>query len=108
MTEPTEENDMQEVSRLRWDCPYCGGYMKVRTSKTHLPVFRVLYLNCTNEFSCGYRCKVEANISETLVPSYLVNADVNIKLSPWLERKVRLESQGQMRLIDEPKKEPKK
>tara|TARA_R110002012_G_scaffold321621_2_gene550158 strand:- start:3209 stop:3457 length:249 start_codon:yes stop_codon:yes gene_type:complete len=82
--------------------------MKVRTSKAHLPVYKEFYLHCTNEFECGYRCKATANISETLTPSYRPNPDINIKLSSWLKQKVKLEDQGQIRLIDEPKKEPKR
>lgn len=109
MTEPKdEENEMQEVSRLRFDCPHCGSYMKVRTSKTHLPEYRELYLHCTNEFKCGYRCKAALSVSETLAPSYCPNPAVNIKLSPWLKQKLGLENQGQIRLIEEPKKEPKR
>lgn len=108
MTEPADDNEMQEVSRLRFDCPHCGSYMKVRTSKTHLPEYRELYLHCTNEFRCGYRCKAALSVAETLAPSYCPNPNVNIKLSPWLERKVRLEDQGQIRLIEDPKKESQK
>lgn len=103
MTEPIEE-DMHEVSRLRLDCPHCGSHMKVRTSKTHLPEYRELYLHCTNEFRCGYRCKGRVSLDETLAFSYSPNPDVNIKPSPWLEKKLFLEAQGQIRLIDEPKK----
>nr|WP_273544567.1 ogr/Delta-like zinc finger family protein [Halomonas profundi] len=102
---------MQEVSRLRFDCPHCGSYMKVRTSKTHLAEYRELYLHCTNEFECGYRCKAALSISETLAPSYRPSPTVNIKLSPWLVRKMHkdvLEAEGQIRLILDARKEAKK
>ncbi|WP_083001931.1 ogr/Delta-like zinc finger family protein [Halomonas sp. GT] len=102
---------MQEVSRLRFDCPHCGSYMKVRTSKTHLPEYRELYLHCTNEFKCGYRCKGRVTLSETLAPSYRPNPSVNIKMSPWVMRKMHqeiLESEGQIRLILDARKEAKK
>ncbi|WP_193092171.1 ogr/Delta-like zinc finger family protein [Halomonas colorata] len=107
MTEPNDENEMHEVSRLRFDCPHCGSFMKVRTSKTHLPEYRELYLHCTNEFKCGYRCKAALSVSETLAPSYCPNPDVDIKPSPWLMRRLGLEAQGQIRLGEflPPKKE---
>ncbi|MGE6581944.1 ogr/Delta-like zinc finger family protein [Vreelandella aquamarina] len=89
---------MHEVSRLRVDCPHCGSHMKVRTSKTHLPDYRELYLNCTSEFACGFRCKASLGIIETIVPSYRPNPDVNIKFGAWLKRQIRLEAEGQMRL----------
>ncbi|MCA8865579.1 MULTISPECIES: ogr/Delta-like zinc finger family protein [unclassified Halomonas] len=104
MTEPEEQDDelegvpTNEVSRLRIGCPHCGSYMKVRTSKTHLPDYRELYLNCTNEFACGFRCKASLGIIEEIVPSYQPNPDVNIKQGAWLKRQIRLEEQGQMRL----------
>ncbi|WP_447529834.1 ogr/Delta-like zinc finger family protein [Vreelandella sp. TE19] len=95
----TEKNDdMHEVSRLRFDCPHCGSFMRVRTSKTHLAEYRELYLNCTNEFECGYRCKATFAVTETLAFSYCPNPDVDIKPSAWLQRQVGLEAQGQMRL----------
>lgn len=67
-----------------------------------------MYLHCTNDWNCGYRCKAEATILETLVPSRCPSPTVHIKLSPWLKQRVELENQGQIRLIDEPKKEPKR
>lgn len=81
--------------------------MKVRTSKTHLPDYRELYLHCTNEFACGFRCKASLGIIETLAPSYQPNPNVNIKFGAWLKRQIRLEAEGQMRLGIEhpPKKE---
>lgn len=97
MTENTEVAT-HEVSRLRVDCPHCGSHMKVRTSKTHLPDYRELYLNCTNEFACGFRCKASLGIIETIVPSYHPNPHVNIKFGAWLKRQIRLEAEGQMRL----------
>jgi len=110
VTEPTEENEMQEVSRLRIDCPHCGSHLKVRTSKTHLPEYRELYLYCTNEWECGYRCKGRVSLDETLVPSHRPNPNVNIRPSNWLLQKLALEAQGQISLGDfkSPKKEPKR
>ena len=99
---------MSEVSRLRFDCPHCGSYMKVRTSKTHHPEYRTLYLHCTNEFGCGYRVKSELTLIETLAPSYRPNPAVNIQLSPWLKRHAKLEDEGQIRLILDARKEAKK
>ncbi|MBT2784785.1 MULTISPECIES: ogr/Delta-like zinc finger family protein [unclassified Halomonas] len=106
MTENTEIA-MHEVSRLRVDCPHCGSHMKVRTSKTHLPDYRELYLHCTNEFACGFRCKASLGIIETLVPSYQPNPNVNIKFGAWLKRQIRLEAEGQMRLGIEEITKPK-
>ena len=109
VTEKNEENDMQEVSRLRFSCPHCGSYMKVRTSKTHHPEYRALYLHCTNEFKCGYRCKSELTLTETLAPRYCPNPAVNIRPSNWLLQKLALEAQGQIRLGEATtkKEEPK-
>lgn len=115
MTESTEPEEkliesrveVHEVSRLRFDCPHCGSYMKVRTSKTPLSEYRELYLHCTNEFECGYRCKGRVTLDETLAFSYCPKAGVNIKPSPFMKRKWGLEAHGQMPLIDEPKKEAK-
>lgn len=85
----TEQTDA--LSRLRFDCPHCGAHMKVRTSKTHLPVFRELYLHCSREFECGYRCKADLNVTETLAPSRTPNPDIDVKTSSWLMRQVRLD-----------------
>lgn len=107
----TEGVPVHELSRLRFACPHCGGHMRVRTSKAHLPTYTELYLHCANEFECGFRCKSGLGVIETLAPSYKPNPDINIKFSPWLKRQVRLEDQGQMRLgIDSQakKKEPKR
>lgn len=98
MTKPNDESEMQEVSRLRLNCPHCGSYMKVRTSKAHIPELRELYLYCTNEFKCGYRCKGRVSLDETLVPSHCPNPDVNIRPSNWLRQKMALEAQGQIQL----------
>jgi len=105
----TNEEEVLEFSRLRLDCPHCGSYMKVRTSKTHIPELRELYLYCTNEFKCGYRCKGRVSIDETLVPSHCPNPDVNIRPSNWLLGKMALEAQGQIRLagFKPTEKEPK-
>lgn len=65
--------------------------MKVRTSKTHIPVFRELYLHCSNEFECGYRCKANLSMTETLAPSRQPNPEVDIKTSSWLLHQVRLD-----------------
>lgn len=109
MTEPNEENDMEEVSRLRFGCPHCGSHLKVRTSKTHLPEYRELYLYCINEWKCGFRCKGHASIDETLVPSHCPNPDVSIRPSNWLLKKLALEAQGQISLGDfKPPKQEKK
>ncbi len=108
MTEPDSKDDEKELvgewvpihglSRLRFSCPHCGSYMKVRTSKAHLPTYSELYLHCANEFGCGFRCKSGLGILETIAPSYQPNPNINIKLSPWLKRQVKLEEEGQMRL----------
>lgn len=116
MTEPTEEEvkegvPVHEVSRLRFTCPHCGSHMKVRTSKTHLPEYRQIYLNCTNQFVCGYRGRYGVIAEETLVPSYCPKPGINIKLSKWFKRQSELEDEGQMRLGIESqtkKKEPKR
>ncbi|WP_185859019.1 ogr/Delta-like zinc finger family protein [Vreelandella nanhaiensis] len=96
-----------EVSRLRFDCPHCGSFMKVRTSKTPLSEYRVLYFNCSNEFGCGFRCKGGVTLDETLAFSYCPDPGVDIKPSPWLKRKLFLEAQGQIRLINDHMKELK-
>ncbi|MFI2817888.1 ogr/Delta-like zinc finger family protein [Vreelandella piezotolerans] len=106
MTEQTDSNDeVKEVQRLRLECPHCGSFMKVRTSKTHLSTYRELYLNCSNEFECGYRTTGDLIFKKVLTPSYRPNPDVKQELSAWFKRQARLEHEGQMRLgIEDPSK----
>ncbi|WP_422822560.1 ogr/Delta-like zinc finger family protein [Vreelandella venusta] len=100
MAEPIVEETFTTVSRLRFRCPHCGSHMKVRTSKTHLVDYRELYFHCSNEFECGYRCKGRVTLDETLAFSYCPKAGVNIKPSPFMKRKWKLEEQGQIPLIE--------
>ncbi|AVU12088.1 MULTISPECIES: ogr/Delta-like zinc finger family protein [unclassified Halomonas] len=105
--EETESVEHQD-SRLRFDCPHCGSHMWVRTSKTHLPIFRVLYLHCSNVFGCGFRTTADLSLKHVLAPSFRPNPKVDLPYSPWFKRHARLEQQGQMRLgiEDQTKKEP--
>lgn len=113
MTEQEEVDDelekvpVHELSRLRFGCPHCGSYMKVRSSKAHLPTYTELYMHCSKEFECGFRCKSALGVIETLAPSYQPNPNVHIKFGAFLKRQIRLEEQGQMRLglETQPKKE---
>lgn len=68
--------------RLSLDCPKCGSFLKIRTSKQMTPVYRVLYLYCTNTENCGHRFKGEIEMTHTLVPSKIPNPEINLPLDP--------------------------
>jgi len=70
--------------RLRFDCPHCGGWLKIRTSKQMTPIYRVLYLYCTDTEGCGGRFKGELEMTHTVAPSKAPNSDINLPLHPSL------------------------
>ncbi|MGP9500244.1 ogr/Delta-like zinc finger family protein [Halomonas sp. AOP43-D1-4] len=80
-----------EFSRLRINCPHCGGHMKVRTSKSDMSLLRELYLHCTNEFDCGFRAKAHLEFVHNLAPSRCPNPKVKLLTSPWVLNQMRLD-----------------
>ncbi len=81
----------KEFSRLRIDCPHCGSYMKVRTSKSDMSLLRELYLHCTNEFDCGFRAKAHLEFVHNLAPSRCPNPSVKLITSPWVLNQMTLD-----------------
>lgn len=68
--------------RVRFDCPHCGSWLKIRTSKQMTPIYRVIYFWCTNQEGCGYRTTAEAEMTHTLAPSKNPNPEINLPLHP--------------------------
>ncbi|MGP9466717.1 ogr/Delta-like zinc finger family protein [Halomonas sp. TP35] len=88
MTEEVNEQNTVPFSRLRFNCPHCGSHMKIRTSRSLLPIYRVIYWNCSNEWECGFRCSGFMQMLHTLVPSRCPNPDVQLESSPFLLRQM--------------------
>lgn len=81
------------TERLRFDCPHCDSLMKIRTSKRLAPTYRKLYLYCTNQNECGFRCTADIEITTTLTPPALPNPNApNIPLDASLLKSLELVS----------------
>lgn len=70
---------------LKLSCPHCESTMRVRSSELLSPLYRRLYLACSNKDSCGFRCTSSLELTKTLSPSLMPNPDVE-KL-PLVRRK---------------------
>lgn len=68
--------------RVRFDCPHCGSWLKIRTSKQMTPTYRVIYFYCSDKEECGYRTTADVEITHTLSPSRNPNPEINIPLHP--------------------------
>ena len=88
MTEEVYEESLEEITRLRFGCPHCGSHMKIRSSRTPLKIYRVLYWYCTNEWNCGFRSTGYMQMVHTLAHSRCPNPDVQLSESPWLLRQM--------------------
>lgn len=84
VTEEANQQNTVPFSRLRFSCPHCGSHMKIRTSRSPLPIYRVIYWNCSNEWECGFRCDGYMQMLRTLAPSRCPNPDVQLESAPWL------------------------
>lgn len=84
-----------EVGPLRFTCPHCGSGMKIRTSKQLAPTYRKLYLYCTDEVHCGFRCTGDVTITSTLLPSMSPNPNIeNIPLDPSILKALELTNEN--------------
>lgn len=88
MTKEVNEQNLEEVSRIRFKCPHCGSHMKIRSSKTLLEIYRVIYWHCTNEWECGFRSSGFMQMVHTLAHSRRPNPEVQLENSPTLLRQM--------------------
>lgn len=79
-----------DISRLRHQCPHCGGHMQVRTSASDSPLMRELYMHCVNQFECGFRAVAQLELVRELAPARKPNPAARLDVSPWLTSQIRL------------------
>ncbi|HHQ4740021.1 TPA: ogr/Delta-like zinc finger family protein [Aeromonas veronii] len=68
-------------------CPHCHSRMTSRTARQMSPLSVESYQRCTN-FSCGFRCKVLAEIVEELKPAELRNPAVVLPVVHIKEKEI--------------------
>lgn len=83
----------EAIKGFHLNCPHCDSWMKIRTSKQLAPTYRKLYLYCTNQHDCGFRCTADIEITTTLAPPALPNPNVaSIPLDASLLKSLELVS----------------
>ncbi|MGJ8518164.1 ogr/Delta-like zinc finger family protein [Carnimonas bestiolae] len=83
-------DDSKRKNGLRLTCPYCGFFVRVRTSEYISEALISGLVECQRA-TCGWRGHFTFNITETTQMCELPGADdvrLGIKLSPFLERKL--------------------
>ncbi|MFM5530407.1 ogr/Delta-like zinc finger family protein [Aeromonas veronii] len=68
-------------------CPHCHSRMTSRTARQMSPLSVESYQRCTN-FSCGFRCKVLAEIVAELKPAELRNPAVVLPVVHIKEKEI--------------------
>ncbi|WP_439587684.1 ogr/Delta-like zinc finger family protein [Hydrogenophaga sp.] len=72
---------------MRFPCPHCNAWGRVRTSERMSPTVSWLYLQCT-DLECGHSWRVDAEATVTLSPSAKPCSTVTMPLSPHVRRGV--------------------
>ena len=99
------QENAKELSKLRFDCPHCGSYMRIRSSRTLLKIYREMYFYCSNEWECGFRCDGDLTLKHTLAPSRCPNPEVGLETSPHMMRQmlIGLHASNDSNYDEEPK-----
>lgn len=82
-------------------CPHCGHAIRVRNSIGMHPLFRSMYLQCTN-VNCGATYRGQLEITHTMSPSACPNPDIHLPLADYAMRRLaaKQEEDKQMDIDD--------
>lgn len=68
-------------STLSIKCPHCKSKAATRTSREITPVYRELYLQCSN-IDCGHTYKAALSVVATVSPSAMPDPRIVIPMAP--------------------------
>lgn len=77
----TNDAGAPRAVRMSINCPHCGAYARVRTSRSQTATVRTAQLECSN-FECGHVFGAQLAVTHTIAPSRKPNPEIALPIAP--------------------------